>query len=346
MNQSKHKLIGGQFGLPEYLIGTPSSPDFISGEPVLLFNARSGIKLVVDQLKPGKVWLPSYLCPTMVAAVDKNISSINMYRMNECLSPCSSDFLSEMKPDDLFICIDYFGFPFDEHLIEQVKLRGCKVMRDCSQALFCDFHNDQLCDFHLFSPRKFLGVPDGGVLHAKKKISFQTGHLLPSDEAAFLAMLQAVVLRRDFDLFGENREWFDFFQKGEALFGANASPMSDVTRMLLMCGFDYDFIQTQRRNNYHVLAERLNQVALFPRLPDDVVPLGFPVSVPDRDIVRARLFEKEIFPPIHWDIRNIVPTDFIESHYLFRHIMTLPCDQRYDENDMNYLADCLLRLSS
>ena len=340
---NENKAIGGMFGLPGRLLDKPLLPDFLSGNPILLFNARSGIRMVIDQLKPTRVWLPSYLCPSILSAVNPEIAPPKFYPVAKDLSVVSDNFLSDILPGDLFLCIDYFGFPFDDGLLERVKHRGCTILRDCSQALFFNFASDPLCDFHLFSPRKFLGVPDGGILHVKNEPIFQSCFLSPSDEEVAATMFQAAILRRDYDLFGRNSDWFGYFQKGEALFTPIASPMSDLSRVLLRSGFDYELIQAQRRKNYLVLAERLSHIALFPFLPDDVVPLGFPVVVPHRDLVRAHLFEKEIYPPVHWDIDRIAPTEFGDSRDLARKIMTLPCDQRYDDNDMVYVADCIMR---
>ncbi len=41
-----------------------------------------------------------------------------------------------------------------------------------------------------------------------------------------------------------------------------------------------------------------------------------PVRVRERDSVRAALFAKEIYPPVHWAIEGVVPTDFKASHRL------------------------------
>lgn len=300
--------------------------------------------MIVDQLKPRRVWLPSYLCPSILTAIDPGISSVKFFPVGERLSAISGEFLSDLRPDDLFLCIDYFGFQFDNRLLEEVKQRGCKILRDCSQALFFDFRNDQLCDFHLFSPRKFLGVPDGGILHAEHNFKLRSDHLTPFDEETFASLLQGLVLRREFDLYEVNRDWFGYFQKGESLFEPSDSAMSELSRILLRFGFEYDMIQKQRKDNYLALAKKLSHLALFPILPDEVIPLGFPVVLPDRDIVQARLFQNEIYPPVHWDIHNTVPMEFEESHKLAQQIMTLPCDQRYDENDMGFMADCLLGL--
>lgn len=330
--------------MPGRLLDKQCLPAFLCENPFLIFNARSGIKLVIDQLKPARVWLPSYLCPSILSAINLEFSVIKFYPVGKDLMVVSDAFLSDLRPDDLFLCIDYFGFPFENHLLKQVKQHGCTLLRDCSQALFFDFQNDQLCDFHLFSPRKFLGVPDGGILHAKTKLNFQSCPLSPSDEETFAEMFQAVIFRRDFDQFGGNHDWFGYFQRGESRFEPSDSPMSELSQILLKNGFDYDFIRAQRKQNYMILAERLRQLALFPLLPEDVVPLGFPIVIPERDVVRERLFKKEIYPPIHWDILNDVPVEFVESRELCRQIMTLPCDQRYGEDDMMYVADSLLGL--
>jgi len=55
------------------------------------------------------------------------------------------------------------------------------------------------------------------------------------------------------------------------------------------------------------------------------------------------LFDDNIYPPIHWNIDNIVPDEFEESHVLSHHIMTLPCDQRYGKNDMKRMAEIVLK---
>lgn len=344
MKESSHKLIGGKFGLPQLFLATPCLPTFLSGDPILLFNARSAIKLIVDQLKPRRVWLPSYLCPTILTAIDANISDIKYYPLNEHLIVISDDFLPEIQPNDLFICIDYFGFQFEQSVLEEVDQSGCKILRDCSQALFFDFQKDIISDYHVFSPRKFLGVPDGGILYTKNKGELSTNYLTPPDEQAVANLLQAVILRREFDIYGENRDWYEFFKKGESFLKPSYSSMSDLSRTLLKFGFNYETIRNQRRKNYLDLAMKLSHLALFPSLPEDVVPLGFPIVLPNRDDIRIRLYEFDIYPPIHWDISKAVPTMFIESHKLAKHIMTLPCDQRYDEEDTSFMADCLLRL--
>jgi hypothetical protein len=342
-NQSHQKIFGGTFGFPENFHKIESSPGFLDGNPILLFNARSGIKLVIDQLKPKNVWLPSYLCPDILTAIDPKISGMVFYPINSQLKVTSHAFIESIQPGDLFLFIDYFSFPFDEEILRRIKSRGCWLFRDCNQALFHDWHED-ICDFYLYCPRKFLGVPDGGILITKDPIQIKPPNLMSPDPAVLYLFLSALVLRREFDLYGGDRTWFEYFQQGEAQLTPSYTSMSDISLTLLKMGFDYEAIQIQRRINYQVLNRKLSQFAVHSDLPENITPLGFPIRIDHRDQVRHALFKKNIYPPIHWTLTGFVPEEFSESHQLSQEMMTLPCDQRYSEEDMTYLADTVLEL--
>ena len=114
--------------------------------------------------------------------------------------------------------------------------------------------------------------------------------------------------------------------------------MSELSKSLLLHTFDYATIAQRRRENYKILAETLSAIALFPTLTTDVVPLGFPIRLENRDTIRQVLFEHQIYSPVHWPIQGIVPGRFEDSHRLAAEIMTLPCDQRYDRQDMERMA--------
>lgn len=106
-----------------------------------------------------------------------------------------------------------------------------------------------------------------------------------------------------------------------------------------MHSIDYKAMAQKRTHNYEELARVLGTVALFPNLPPGVVPVGFPIRVEKRDMLRRMLFEHEIYPPVHRPIEELVPESHQDSHRLAASIMTLPCDQRYTMQDMERMAD-------
>jgi dTDP-4-amino-4,6-dideoxygalactose transaminase len=119
--------------------------------------------------------------------------------------------------------------------------------------------------------------------------------------------------------------------------------MSQVSKAIFEHSVDYSIIEKRRIDNYRTLLDRLRAYAVFPRLEPDVVPSGFPVRVAKRDAIRQALFDREIYPPVHWLIDGIIPNQYEDSHRLAHQIMTLPCDQRYGHEDMERIADAFLQ---
>ena len=326
-------IIGGMFGLQASRDSNANSPLFIQGRSLYLVNARSGIWLLADRLAPRQVWCPSYLCHTILEAVKGSLANVRFYEINYDLAIASLDWLDQVQHGDLVILIDYFGFGINETCAVQAKERGAWVLEDASQALLSG-NVGRLSDFVLYSPRKFVGVPDGGILRISCDFHFQDVNLKAPPAEWWLNAFSASLLRREFDIHGGARHWFDLFQKTEPNSPIGSFAMSELSRVLLQNNFDYTTIAQRRVGNYHTLADKLSSLALFPHLPDQVVPLGFPIRTKKRNEVRLALFDNKIYPPVHWAIQEAVPPEYVESHRLSSEIMTIPCDQRYDSNDM------------
>ena len=334
--------MGGMFALEGISNANSTTPRFLNEKHILLANARSGIALVMGLLSPSCIWMPSYLCGSMLKAVNAPMSSLKFYEVTYDLVPSSLDWLNNIQPKDLVVLVDYFGFPCNPYWIKRAKEQGAWVLEDACQALLSE-EVGRFSDFVLFSPRKFLGIPDGGILTFHHQLAFDPE--LESPPAAWwLKAFSAIVLRGEFDLQGGSRRWFELFQESEL--GAPIGPyaMSELSRMLLQHSFDYRKIAQKRIENYQLLLDRLIEVALFPSLPPGVVPLGFPIRVKNRDQVRRALFDHEIYPPVHWPIKGIIPEKFRGSHQLSAEIMTLPCDQRYNRRDMEQMAGLVAEL--
>ena len=57
-----------------------------------------------------------------------------------------------------------------------------------------------------------------------------------------------------------------------------------------------------------------------------------------RDNLRKHLIDKKIYCPVYW------PLNFDKNecnHYITDRILSIPIDQRYNETDMSYIADCI-----
>ncbi|MBN1888143.1 MAG: DegT/DnrJ/EryC1/StrS family aminotransferase [Thermoflexales bacterium] len=336
MEALKAPLMGGMFGLP----ATGCAPPFLTQPSLLLVNARSGISLLVELLSPAQVWLPSYLCADVLRAV--RAARTRFYPVDGELGVLDLDWLADVQAGDIVILVDYFGHPCDAACAVGAKERGAWVLEDACQALLST-QVGQSADMVLFSPRKFLGVPDGGILTVKPGVRLPFPHLDRPPARWWLKAWTAVVRRSEFDLGSQDRCWFELFQQVEREQPLGHYAMSEVASSLLLHGFDYAAIARRRVDNFQLLAGRLGPIALFPSLSPGTVPLGFPIRVDNRDQFRQHLFEHAIYPAHHWPIQDVVPPQFEASHRLSAELMTLPCDQRYGSADMHRMAQLVLQ---
>jgi len=308
-------------------------PPFLAGRCRLLATARSAFALLHRTLSPHRVWLPSYLGGSVLPAFERPETDLRFYAIDESLRVANGRWLVDVGQGDAVVFVDYFGFNRWEEWGRQASERGAWVIEDACQALL-NRSFSRHAHYVILSPRKFVGVPDGGVLIAQGSAALPADPLPPAPPEWWCEALAASVRRADYDLGSgdEGRSWFAMFQKVERTGPVTPSAMSELSAFLLRRGIDWNAVALRRQANYRMLAEALGEFALFPELEDSVVPLGFPVRLANRDPVRFHLFSRQIFPPVHWPLEGIVPEAFAGSHLLAREILTLPCDQRYDQD--------------
>jgi hypothetical protein len=71
------KIAGGMFGLEESLSYVQVNQPPFMREPHLLFlSARCAIQFLIRKLNPPQVWMPSYLCCSMIDAVDQSVTKL------------------------------------------------------------------------------------------------------------------------------------------------------------------------------------------------------------------------------------------------------------------------------
>lgn len=338
------------FGLADPVKVRRTVPPFsrYADKALWLSSARAGIYYLVETLRPGTVWMPSYLCVTMIESIAHRNSIIRFYPVDGALSLSDLAWLKQVRMGDIACVIDYFGYHSPIEMKRAVRAAGAWVLEDACQALMTDGLGEE-ADYLLFSPRKFLGVPDGGVLVPLNGDSFAKVVLDEAPARWWLTMFGASLLRREFDRRGgdsTDRRWFELFREADANAPQGAFAISSLSKALLFEAFDYDSIAERRRANYRVLWQRLAPIALLPVINSEVVPLGFVIRLKtreERDRIRHQLIAQNIYPPVHWPIHKVVPERFVDSHRLCDTIMTLPCDQRYDESDMQRVSDLVCK---
>jgi hypothetical protein len=329
-------IVGSVFGLD--IVAGQSPPKFLEHPHVHFLNARSALLQCIISLKYPNVWLPSYGCSAVSDALRLFNIPISYYPIDHRLQISKSDWIGQIQKNDVVVLIDYFGFE-KSVWSETIKRKGAIIIEDACQSLLSS-HVGQFVDYVIYSPRKFVGVPDCGIL------SFPNGKMRSIEQKDipfdwWMKSLSVCSNRQLFDdqLFKTNH-WFQEYKDVENSMPIGNYKASEFSVSVLTSGTDWEFICRRRRENYLMLLEELEEVAIYKRLPYDVVPLGFPIIVEDRDRLQQAFFKEEIYPPIHWKI-NPELEKYNDSWYLSNHILTLICDQRYGKDEMKRIISVM-----
>jgi hypothetical protein len=330
------RIIGGAFHFP-YARPNHDALRLLDSTNGMYVNARSALYAIAHAAQLSQVWLPSFVCEAVVEPFRMTGTTIRFYPVDGELMVHIKEL--DLREGDAFLLVAFFGIVPPADLYRHLNSAGAIVIEDLSQALFAQ--PNPLATYSVYSPRKFFPVPDGGVVVSKIQ---KTGEW-PQDEVKdyerhgqFLEAVEAYASRSLFEAgVNESLNWHPHFQASEKLMSTGLQKISNFTRWFLLFAADWESEREKRIRNYDYLATRLPQFTLLKRAPGDV-PLGFPLVCENRDILRQRLFEEKVFPPIHWVIDGFVPATFQESHALSKRIMTLPCDARYQCDDLERMA--------
>lgn len=337
---SDNRIIGGLIYEPgsSYKDSSKSSLPGLS-RPVFLpqgahctANGRSALFILLKSLPITTLWLPDYYCDSVLSSAELAGVKSSFYPLGPDLICEDLGWLDDVGGGHLVMFIDYFGFRLNLSVFGMVKDRGAMILEDASQALLTDGVGDG-ADFVVYSPRKFFGLPDGGILVDRQNKIELANNLEVIPDTWWNRAVSVLKMRADFDS-GLQIDWHTEFRKVEDTQPTGYFAMSPTSERCLTKKIDLDETARIRRDNYGVLLDKLKNYALFTDLPAGVVPVGFPLVAEDRDRVQRFLFDHRIFPPIHWKEMPESAAGGLATREL-----TLPCDQRYCEGDMVRVAE-------
>jgi hypothetical protein len=332
--------IGGFIGLEEPACGTAAQPRFGDGAALFFWNARSALAHLLATLGAPRIWLPAYICGAAADGAAADGREVRFYAVGATLAPDVEALAKALRPGDAVLGVDYFGATASG-LPELAAVRpDVAWIQDRAQGLWPD---PAPWGTHvLYSPRKVIGAPDGGVLLSRVGAIDPPAWAADPDAARRIEPLR----RRAADPLGlENDVWFPAYQAAEAAMTGSPRPMSEAARRGAAAADTAEFAR-RRRRNAEVLLARVGGAALLPveRLLA-AAPLGVPVVTPDAaEAVRA-MARQRIFCARHWAELPSPAAEFLAEHALSARLITLPCDHRYDEADMARVADAFLGLA-
>ncbi|HTV29775.1 MAG TPA: hypothetical protein VMF32_18540 [Xanthobacteraceae bacterium] len=334
--------IGGFFGLHEPDYGAPEDSilqRWTMGREFAAFsNARSVFAALVKIASPRRVWLPAYICGTLIAESWRE--RLRFYHLLPSFAPDVAELDREATAGDLVLAVDYFGFPPGAEFLRFVeRRRDLMFVENRAQAL--DTGIEPWADWTLYSPRKLLGVADGGIL-----VSERAGRQVPrpQDRPDAIALWTAPLLRYEDRTESNNQIWHEANQEKKAWMKVDACEMTRWTSWILSHTTLQPLAQ-RRRANWRVLRSRLGRWLACDGNPD-AVPFGYIIKVPAdrRPAILRSLHRGGIFAAVHYPSLPSPAESFAAEHTLRSQIITLPCDHRYDEDAMHCVAEKVLAL--
>jgi hypothetical protein len=315
------RAIGGYFELE-----LPPAEAMLHDDALRFQSSRAAFLALLRTLRPAAVWMPWYICDAMLEPLRMTGTLVKRYRLDAQLRVQSLD----IAHGEWLVYVNYFGLCAQQ--IDDVLSRFPRerVIIDNAQAFFAPPAD---CLASLYSPRKFLGVPDGGYL--------VTRQLIAMPEATDNASLQRCghLLTR----LAKDAEagYTDYAAAEESLKHQEPLRMSALTQRLL-AAVDYESVRARRVENFAFLHEKLQRHNRFTfRYDEDAVPLCYPLfGVPTG--VREAFRAQRIYTPTYWpDVASTEGAPDFERH-LPHSILCLPCDQRLARNDLAPMVQHLL----
>lgn len=295
---------------------------------IALNSGRNCLRYLIRARKIKKIWLPKLLCSAISDTCLEEKVEISYYSVNDRLRSVLTKIRNR---EDWVYLINFYGQYSSDEIVSYAK-EYKNLIVDNVQA----FYTKPIDGLDtIYTCRKFFGVPDGGYLYTDSTLS----EILQKDESydrlTFLAGRLERSANEFYSAYRENEQRID---------GLPLRKMSAVTQNILR-GIDYGQIKKVREQNFRYLHEQLNSINLLELcLPDG--PYMYPLLVKDGADIRRSLQEKKIYIPTLWP--NVLESlTKEETEYgLAKDILPLPCDQRYDLNDMQYLVKEVYRCLS
>ncbi|MFA5663591.1 hypothetical protein [Castellaniella sp.] len=315
---SSPREIGGYFelALPDH--GDPFPRPYRKFQ-----SARAALRALLESGNFRQCWVPAYICDSVLDAVRDAGCTPEFYFLDDAFNPKITWPLCSQV---VLIYVNYFGLCHEGVASIRQRMPADQLIVDNTQALFAapvDVFGS------IYSPRKFVGVPDGGLL-----VSSSDDFTMPDHEDTLSSQRMGHLLTR---MTVSARAGYAQFQQANQLLEDTAPlRMSRLTARLLH-SIDMQDVQCRRRLNFIRLAKAFNDLNAIQWVLDACsVPLCYPLVV-DRDVTHARraLADKGIYVPTFWDeARPRIGEDCIERQLLDR-CLALPCDQRYGADDMD-----------
>lgn len=319
---------------------------------ILTSSGRGAIKLLFGQLPHVKrVLLPVYTCSSVINPIESLGVECQFYPINRQLEVDIDrlmDMIKRYSPSAVYFQ-SYYGYdtlasvrPYYKDMQE----KGIVIVEDITHSWLSDFNTTD-ADYFVVSLRKWLELPDGGALMSSKH-KIERGREYGESKKIVEEFVKASKGKERYfqtHNLADKLVFRQHYVNAKDLLQQDDSPYSLSTiSQSVLAKADFEMIVRKRRENAAYLQDHLYNSAvkcIASLLDGKATPLYFPIYVKgDRTKLQKELASHNVFCPVHWPIPNQVESVMdADSSYIYSHVLSLICDQRYDFDDMEEIIN-------
>lgn len=332
-------MIGGEFE-----IDLSTRRDAFQPAPDTYYYAsgRAALYQILKSLKSrvNKIWFPDWLCHTMVEAAQKAGFEYEFYEISDqFMAKVEALDAKGFKDGCLVLLINYFGLQDLTSTAKAIKevYSNAIIIEDDVQAYYCFAEEtNPYADYRFTSLRKIFPSPDGGFVYTKHPMPRVTQ---PNTFARYKIEAGVMKFHR-----GENEikdeDYLALFEKGSKLIDENYESVMSHDSEMLFSGTNLQWVKQKRQENAVYLLDGLKSIGIEPliEVPKEKVPLFVPIYLENRNEIRKRLFQNEVFCPVHWPLEDLPLKRGAE---MAAHELSLILDQRYGKTNIDEIMKCL-----
>lgn len=310
--------IGGYIELDTYRL------PMLHENAIKLNCGRNALAYLIESKNIKKLYIPKFNCDCITDLCKRLNLDFDTYSIDNKFRPI---FDKELNDGEYLYLINYYGQILNAE-IEIYTGKYKNIIVDNAQAYF-QMPVDGIDT--LYTCRKFFGVSDGAILYTDTKLNRE----LDIDESFNrIRFVLGRFERNASEFYIESSENNDLFDNEPVKY------MSKLTENLLH-GIDYGYVGKKRTTNFEYLDKvfkHINQLQLC-------TPNGafmYPLLVSNGAEIRKELQQKKIYIPVLWpNVLHECSEESIEYNFA-KNILPLPCDQRYSEEEMEYMSKLII----
>lgn len=339
--QNNH-IIGGEFDVDIQGFQHTKSNNGVLEGVYKYSSGRSALYYILLDVQKrygiATVYLPDYLCSSVVIAAQKSQMKVVFYNLNDRLEIDAERFPIESEAKVAVLLINYFGLKNLEQQIAFVRSlsKNIIIIEDDVQAFYEFQKKELMADYKFTSLRKTFACPDGGLVKTCNELAVVAdGNKFHQYKFAG-SILKALRKPEYYD----DDVYLHLFEKGESHIDDEiVMGMSQMSQEIIVKN-DFERIAYIRRRNAKQILEGLKSLGVRTVVPvsEGKTPLFIPIWLNDRNKVRKRMFQKQIFCPVHWPIEGMNVQKGVE---MAEHEMSIIIDQRYTNKDMDFILNIL-----